>query len=152
MPDDTLKVIDSTVFRTIKDDDDEPYYSSPEFRKSRTVGKPGNVWAIGVLLYNLLSGEQPFQGEDTPEVIKNIKDKKVRFDHDEFDSVSKDAKDLVELMLEKNPAKRITAEKALDHPWFKKDDKDVNVLFHIKVMKRLKRFRQRSMLKQLTLM
>ena len=110
MPDDTLKVIDSTVFRTIKDDDDEPYYSSPEFRKSRTVGKPGNVWAIGVLLYNLLSGEQPFQGEDTPEVIKNIKDKKVRFDHDEFDSVSKDAKDLVELMLEKNPAKRITAE------------------------------------------
>ena len=64
---------------------DLPYYTSPEdLGKNANQDESSDIWGIGVILYNLLSGKQPFQGEEIQEVENNIITQKVSFDHDEF--------------------------------------------------------------------
>ena len=47
-------------------EEDHPYYSSPEEIKSKNkeCDEMSDVWSVGVIMFNLLSGEQPFDGED----------------------------------------------------------------------------------------
>jgi len=47
-----------------------------------------------------------------------VKKGKFEFDGEEWDYISKDAKNLVSAMLVVDPSKRISAEQILSHPWF----------------------------------
>ncbi len=50
-----------------------PYYMSPEqVRDPRRVDERADVWALGVILHELLTGEPPFQGETFPGVCASI--------------------------------------------------------------------------------
>ena len=125
--DDGIKIVDLRVNTNKKyvkahsKEEDFPYYLAPEVlsKNSKSV-KESDIWAVGVLFYNLLSGKQPFAGDTYAEVENNVKNKIIKFNHVEFDLVSDDAKDLILKLLEKNPAQRINAQDALDHDWFKK--------------------------------
>lgn len=67
-----------------------------------------------------MSGYLPFQGQGQEEVFQRIRDAGYHFEHEEFQQVSEEAKDLISRLLVTNPLDRLTASEALQHPWFEK--------------------------------
>ena len=94
------------------------YYMAPEVIK-RKYDEKCDLWSIGVILYILLTGRPPFDGNDDEEIIENVKigtyDKKSY----PYPVLSSHAKDLINKLLQYDPKKRITADEAIEHPWFK---------------------------------
>ena len=80
--------------------------------------KAVDLWSLGVILYILLSGIHPFQLEDEEEMLVNIENAQWGWVGDAWKSMSIEAKDLVSNLLCPDPAKRLTAAQALEHPWF----------------------------------
>uniref|UniRef100_A0A3B3UYX9 calcium/calmodulin-dependent protein kinase n=1 Tax=Poecilia latipinna TaxID=48699 RepID=A0A3B3UYX9_9TELE len=94
-----------------------PGYLSPEVLRKDPYGKPVDMWACGVILYILLVGYPPFWDEDQHRLYQQIKAGAYDFPSPEWDTVTPEAKDLINKMLTINPSKRITAAEALKHPW-----------------------------------
>lgn len=94
-----------------------PYYMAPEVLEGSYKEK-ADIWSLGVLLYVLVSGYLPFQGANSNEVFIKIKAANYHFNHEEFNRVSKECKDLIQKLLVVNPAKRLNGVQALKHPWF----------------------------------
>lgn len=65
-----------------------------------------DVWSLGVLLFILLSGNAPFTGETHQEIIDKTMKENLAFDKPIWKSRSKEAKDMISRMLEKNFEKR----------------------------------------------
>ena len=75
-------------------------------------------WSCGVMMYILLSGEPPFQGDTEEEIFQKIKKCDYNFDSPKFKDVSENCKNLIKKLLEPNINKRIKASEALRHPFF----------------------------------
>jgi calcium-dependent protein kinase len=69
-----------------------------------------DVWSCGVILYILLCGYPPFSGRSEDDILAKVKSGKFRFDPEDWDHISADAKELIQKMLTLNPSKRISAE------------------------------------------
>ena len=66
----------------------------------------------------LLAGQPPFAGDTDREIMKNVQSQPLRFTPARlWAHISPDAKDLVKKLLDRDPARRITAGEALLHPW-----------------------------------
>lgn len=78
------------------------------------------MWSVGVILYILLSGRPPFDGNDDREIVKSVKIGNYSMSGSEWKNVSRDAIDLIKKMLTYDPSHRISAEEALNHAWIKK--------------------------------
>ncbi|CAD8066848.1 unnamed protein product [Paramecium sonneborni] len=76
-------------------------------------------WSLGCIMHVLLCGNPPFQAKKLDILEAKIKHFDVDFSFSIFDHVSSEAKDLIKNLLIKQPKKRITCEKALEHQWFK---------------------------------
>ncbi|CAH8649270.1 unnamed protein product [Schistosoma bovis] len=94
-----------------------PGYLSPEVLRKEPYGKAVDVWACGVILYILLVGYPPFWDEDQNRLYSQIKSGAYDYPSPEWDTVTPEAKNLINLMLTVSPARRITAAEALKHPW-----------------------------------
>lgn len=94
-----------------------PVYTAPEIAREDSYDKSVDVWSAGVLLYILLCGYPPFYHPDPGKLFEEIKKGVYDFPKEQWGSVSANAKDLVCHMLKANPADRITAQQALEHPW-----------------------------------
>ncbi|GLT91955.1 hypothetical protein SLE2022_098160 [Rubroshorea leprosula] len=94
------------------------YYLAPEVLKHE-YGKEIDVWSAGIILYTLLSGAPPFLAETEQGVFDEILKGKLDLESTPWPTISEGAKDLVRKMLTMDPKKRITAAKALEHPWLK---------------------------------
>ena len=94
------------------------YYMAPEIIK-RKYDEKCDLWSIGVILYILLTGRPPFDGNDDDEILENVK--KGVYDKwaYPFPLLSAHAKDLIFKLLQYDPKKRLSAEEAIEHPWFK---------------------------------
>ena len=92
-------------------------YCSPEVVDD-LYDELSDEWSCGVLMYILLSGEPPFQGETEDEIFKQIKKCNYSFKSGAFKEVSYNCKNLIKRLLEPNKKKRIKASEALRHPFF----------------------------------
>ena len=107
-----------------------PQYFAPEvLRRHNTVmgngryGKEIDCWSIGVILFILLSGSPPF---DVSAGFDAVASAKVVFYEDQWKHVSKEARDLVRSLLEKDAKKRMSVKDACEHPWVLVDDGDTH--------------------------
>jgi len=102
-----------------------PPYFAPEVSllRDETVmdgyGRPVDIWAMGVILYILLSGIHPFLIRDEELMLDNIQNVKWNFVGPNWSKISSEAKDLIKHMMEKDARKRFTVDQCLEHRWMK---------------------------------
>uniref|UniRef100_A0AAR2JC50 calcium/calmodulin-dependent protein kinase n=1 Tax=Pygocentrus nattereri TaxID=42514 RepID=A0AAR2JC50_PYGNA len=126
-----------------------PGYLSPEVLRKDPYGKPVDIWACGVILYILLVGYPPFWDEDQHKLYQQIKAGAYDFPSPEWDTVTPEAKNLINQMLTINPAKRITADQALKHPWVCQRSTVASMMHRQETVECLRKFNARRKLKVL---
>lgn len=105
-----------------------PDYLAPEVVKAQGHDAGVDFWALGVVMYEFLTGEPPF-AEDTQELVfrRILNDNELYYD--EEDEISEVAKDLISQLLIKDPSKRMGnreggIQEIKDHPFFADIDWD----------------------------
>jgi calcium-dependent protein kinase len=148
-----LKIIDFGASVLKKDDGKisfrfgTPYYIAPEVLLE-SYNEKCDVWSIGVILYLLLLGQAPFDGDDDNIICQKIIQDEVDYNNSKIKSLSPEAVDFMKKLLEKDPEKRISSSQALEHAWLKKfaPHTKVNRAFSRKIYKNLSNFREESQL------
>ena len=90
-----------------------PSYMAPEQADGRHADRTADVYGLGAILYELLTGRPPFEGGNTLEVMKNVLERPVRSPRQWRPEVSADAETICLKCLEKNPAARYPTAAAL---------------------------------------
>ena len=93
------------------------YYIAPEVI-SRNYTEKCDIWSCGIIMYILLTGRPPFNGQTEDDIMKKIKVGTFEMTKYPWGIISQEAKDLINDLLQLKPNKRITAEEALKHKWF----------------------------------
>ncbi|RKP07631.1 kinase-like domain-containing protein [Thamnocephalis sphaerospora] len=92
-------------------------YTAPEILMRKGYGKEVDLWSLGVITYALLCGYTPFPMDDGEQFLRMARNGQVEFLPAYWGNISQEAKDFVKALLSPDPAKRPTAESALDLPW-----------------------------------
>lgn len=103
------------------------YYNAPEVI-NKCYNEKCDIWSCGVIMYFLLSARPPFGGENNDEINDKILYGKYDIINSPFDKLSKNCMDLLTNLLCSRAYKRLSAEQALNHPWFKENNS--KLLFH----------------------
>ena len=77
-----------------------------------------DLWSAGIILYIMICGYPPFEGESNSEILNKIKTTEVNFSGPGWEGTSDEVRDLISRLLQKDPSKRISAEECLKHAWF----------------------------------
>ena len=93
-----------------------PVYLAPEIINNRGHDEKVDIWCIGVLLFELLTGISPFQGFDVQSIKYNINRLNIAWQK----NMDRDAVDLIKRILKYNPEERISLENMLLHPFMTK--------------------------------
>ena len=88
-------------------------YSPPEILQNKESDKEGDVWCIGILLFELVTANVPFKGKEKKDNILTLQ---INWPKD----INNDAKDLIEKILKLNPKERLSLEDILKHPFITK--------------------------------
>ena len=109
-----------------------PDYMAPELLRHQKYGFPVDIWALGVILYALLTGKMPFppsqktsQKKEEYEIMFLYHVYNGIYDQNLLNqlNISDEAKDLISHCLTVDPAERITINEILSHPWMVVDFK-----------------------------
>lgn len=132
-----IKIIDFGTAKTFEKGQSEnrfvgsSYYIAPEVIQRKYTEKC-DLWSCGVIMYILLTGRPPFDGRDDNEIMRNVRTGVYDNSSNFFTSLSNEAKDLIQKLLELDPKKRISAIDALSHKWFKsskfKEKDKINII------------------------
>lgn len=133
-----------------------PYYIAPEVLVA-SYNEKCDLWSCGVIMYILLCGSPPFFAEEDEEIYKLVKEGKFSMSGKDWMVVSPEAKDLIRHLLTKDISKRLSAQQALDHAWFKKmnhilkkenkisDEKILTIAGNLKVFNANKKLQQATL-------
>lgn len=91
------------------------HYTAPEVFDGNYDEKI-DIWSCGVVMYQLLTGKHLFVGGDQEEIQAKINGEEIVLDN----SISSEARDLLEKMLNRDSGSRISAKEACKHPWISK--------------------------------
>jgi len=90
-----------------------PVYMAPEMLKSEDYNQSVDIWSLGVVAYQILTGKVPFSGSDQAEILNNIITKEIKYPG----FLSASCKNFLHGILTKEPEKRLTIMEILQHPW-----------------------------------
>ncbi len=91
-------------------------YLPPEMIEGRDHDHTVDIWCLGVLCYEFLVGNPPFEAEGHSETYRRISKVDLKFPS----HVSAEAKDLIQRLLVHDPKKRMPLQQVLQHPWIVK--------------------------------
>jgi len=91
-------------------------YKAPEIAKRQGYDQSADMWSCGILMYLSISGYPPFIGESELETISMVKQGALTFP-DDWNTTSREAKDLIVELLHPIPAQRLTCSQAINHKW-----------------------------------
>ena len=132
------------------------YYVAPEVILKK-YNEKCDIWSCGVIMYVLLSKRPPFGGDNEDEIISNILKGDYDLEKPPFNKISKNALDLIKKLLNKDINKRLSAQEALNHPWFKenKSKELLNEILNEKVVEKLldnlKKYKKNSIIQETAL-
>ncbi|XP_043200179.1 titin homolog isoform X2 [Amphibalanus amphitrite] len=118
-----IKIIDFGLARQYRESEPTrvmlgtPEFIPPEIINFEPISPRSDMWSLGVICYILLSGLSPFMGDNDAETFANITRAEFDFDDDAFDAVSDAAKEFITSLLRKRQTERMSACRALTHPW-----------------------------------
>ena len=92
-----------------------PEYIAPEMLTKKGHDTRVDIWSIGILMFELLSGYSPFVAKTNQELYQNIKRLKIQWPKD----MQPLAKNLISKILKLNPVDRPSFDEILNHQWFK---------------------------------
>eukprot|EP01112_Ceratiomyxa_fruticulosa_P012924 TRINITY_DN3603_c0_g1_i1.p1 TRINITY_DN3603_c0_g1~~TRINITY_DN3603_c0_g1_i1.p1 ORF type:complete len:630 (-),score=147.10 TRINITY_DN3603_c0_g1_i1:127-2016(-) len=88
---------------------------APEILKFHNYSIKADLWSVGTILYETLTGVTPFDSKTPFELMQALEKKQVRFPDNI--PVSRECLDLIYSLLQKDPTKRISWEEFFMHPW-----------------------------------
>lgn len=94
-----------------------PSYVAPEVIRGVPYGTPADCWAIGIILYYMIVGERPYQGESREDIKKSVLDGSMRFPNDVLGPDKGHLRHLITSLLTHDQRARMSAADALKHPW-----------------------------------
>jgi len=99
-----------------------PSYVAPEVIKAEKYGRAVDMWSIGVITYVILCGYPPFYSDNIQELFQQIMAADYRYYEEDWDKISKEAKNFIDRLLVLDPEQRMTAEQALGHEWVRQSE------------------------------
>jgi len=98
------------------------HYTAPEILLAQPYGPAVDMWSVGVIIYVLLTGCFPWEGDadDLQGILSQIVNASFQFPKNI--SISPSAKHLITKLIVRDPNARYTAEEALNHPWVQGKD------------------------------
>mmetsp|Transcript_254 Transcript_254/g.221 ORF Transcript_254/g.221 Transcript_254/m.221 type:complete len:356 (-) Transcript_254:67-1134(-) len=123
-----------------------PMFMAPDILVNQIYGKEVDMWSIGVITYLILSGHPPFNDEsgNWMNLQRKIIHGQFEFESEIWDNISEPAKQLINGLLNVNPARRLTAEQVLSHPWITMDDTELENYKLNKNLSELRKFNSRK--------
>ncbi|CAD8094423.1 unnamed protein product [Paramecium sonneborni] len=100
-----------------------PAYLSPDILSQKGAGKPSDIYGIGCVMFEMMTGESPYYHDDIQQMYKNIQSGTLKWPK----KMSSEAKNLLSKMLERDPNKRIgtkSKDEIKQDPFFKGIDWD----------------------------
>ena len=96
-----------------------PIYMAPEIMKHKKYNNKSDLWSVGIIMYEMLTGHPPFRAKNILELLRKIKTQKLELPKNI--RLSKKGTDLLIGLLNTNPDKRIDWENFFNHIWLKDD-------------------------------
>lgn len=97
-----------------------PTYAAPELFLDAPYDKAIDMWALGVIVYEIFAGYPPFFGENIVDLTRKIVGVNYDFDDEVWDEISEDCKAIIRALLQKDPSKRMTAQQCMDTVWLRR--------------------------------
>lgn len=126
----SLKIVDFGLSNTYKKPEmlktpcGSPCYAAPEMIQGQKYdGLKVDIWSSGVILFAMLNGYLPFEDEDTTQLYKKVLSGNYSF----ISSISSEAKDLIQKILNNKPNERFNISQIREHPWMKRH---INKKYH----------------------
>ena len=101
----------------IKNDSGSLEYCAPEILTGIVYNNEVDIWAMGIILYQMLSGTLPFSGKDKKQSRSNIVKADLKFKEDDWKYRSPSVQDLIKRCLVKSLERRISIDDFINHPW-----------------------------------
>lgn len=96
-----------------------PLYMAPEIIDNYPYSQLCDVWALGIIMFFLLTSHSPFSAETESRLKDQIRKAEINTQSLSYTGLSPEAKDCLSRMIKVNPAHRITSSELIDHPWFR---------------------------------
>ncbi|XP_030521373.1 serine/threonine-protein kinase ATG1c-like isoform X2 [Rhodamnia argentea] len=101
-----------------------PLYMAPEIMQLQKYDAKADLWSVGAILYQLVTGKTPFTGNNQLQLLQNImKPTELQFPPESMD-LSFDCKDLCQKLLRRNPVERLTFEEFFNHSFLSQKQPD----------------------------